>query len=298
MLIHLSGRGTVAARSCRPGFTLLEMVLVLVLSGIVLGVVSGMGNGLQRQLRDTARRIEVAEQLSAARAILPLDLRSLSPGDGDIRAGEARDSSLEMRSAVAHGIVCGVTAGAILLAPFRPPGGRSASWSAQPGDTLWVLTDSDTAWRATTMTDVHATRSTCAALASDASASVFDLDHLATVRVRDSLLLAAGSAIRVTRPIHYSLYRGGDGLWYLGIRSWNSATSQFNGVQPLSGPYAPPGPTGSRIEYFDADGNRVPSGAWDTRRIARTEWVLLSSSQRDTLHPDSSRVVVAVRNRP
>lgn len=292
-----TARGSGAKRSCLPGFTLLEMVLVLVLSGIVLGVVSGIGNGLHRQLRDTARRIEIAEELSATRAILPLDLRSLSPADGDIRAGEARDSSLEMRSAVANGVVCGITAGAVLLAPFRPPGGRSVSWSAQPGDTLWVLADSDSTWRATTITDVRPTRATCPSLISEASGSVFDLGHLATLRLGDSLPLAAGNPIRVTRPIRYSLYRGGDGLWYLGVRSWNSAISQFNGVQPLSGPYAPPSPTGSRIEYFDADGNRIASGAWDTRRIARTEWVLLSSSPRDTLHPDSSRVVVAMRNR-
>jgi hypothetical protein len=131
----------------------------------------------------------------------------------------------------------------------------------------------------------------------DASASVFDLDHLATLRVRDSLPLATGSAVRVTRPIRYSIYRGGDGLWYLGVRSWNAALSRFNGVQPLSGPYAAPSPAGSRIEYFDADGDRVPSGASDTRPIARTEWVLLSSSPRDTLLPDSSRFVVAARNR-
>ena len=293
-----NARGTGAERSCLPGFTLLEMVLVLVLSGIVLGVVSGIGNGLHRQLRDTARRIEIAEELSAARAILPLDLRSLSPGDGDIRAGEARDSSLEMRSAVANGIVCGITNGAVMLAPFRPPGGRSVSWSAQPGDTLWVLNDADSAWRPTRITDVHTTRGICPSLVSDASASAFDLDHLATVGVRDSLALAPGNAVRVTRRIRYSLYRGGDGLWYLGVRSWNAATSSFNGVQPLSGPYAPPSATGSRIEYFDTDVNRVPSGASDTRRIARTEWVLLSSSQRGTLHQDSSRVVVAVRNRP
>ena len=291
-----SARSNGGSGSCLSGFTLLEMVLVLVLSGIVFGVVSGIGNGLHRQLRDTARRIEIAEELSAARAILPLDLRSLSPGGGDIRAGEARDSSLEMRSAVANGVICGITAGAVLLAPYRLPGGRSASWSAQPGDTLWVLADSDSTWRATTIIDVRATRGSCPALISEASGSVFDLVHLATLRLRESLPLAAGNAIRVTRPIRYSLYRGGDGLWYLGVRSWNSATSQFNGVQPLSGPYAPPSPTGSRVEYFDADGNRVPSGAWDTRRIARTEWVLLSSSPRDTLHPDSSRVVVAMRN--
>lgn len=281
------------------GFTLLEMVVVLVLSAIVLGIVTAIGNRLQHQLHDTTQRIEIAEELSTASAILPLELRSLAPADGDVRGGEARDSSLEMRSTVAAAVACGGAPGALLVAPFRLAGGRHAAWSVQAGDTLWLLTSSDSTerWRALPIHDIHPARASCPALTGDAASSVFDLGSLVTIEVSDSTAAVPGTPLRVTRPIRYSIYRGSDGLWYLGVRSWSAATAQFNGIQPLSGPYTPPGPTGSHIEYFDVDGDRVSSGAPDTRGIARIEWLLRSPPRADAQLADSSRLVVAMRNR-
>jgi hypothetical protein len=116
--------------------------------------------------------------------------------------------------------------------------------------------------------------------------------------VADSIADSSVVLARITRPLRYSLYRAGDGWWYLGIRTWNPATAQFNGVQPTAGPYAPPGRNGSRIEYFDSAGNAISSGTPDTRGIARIEWLLATVPRGTTPGvPDSVRIVVAPRNR-
>lgn len=284
------------------GFTLFEAVLVLALTGLVLGIVTAVGIRLQRQLRDTQSRIETGEQLSTVAAILPLDLRGLSPAAGDIRAGEARDSSLELRSTLTSAVVCGGTAASPLLAPFLPSGAGSAIATTLPGDTVWLLADSDSGerWLPTTIRAVRTGSASCTLFAGDAGGMVVDVRHTTTLDLRDTIPFVSGSVVRITRPVRYSLYRASDGFWYLGVRTWNSASARFNGVQPLSGPYASPGsgPDDSRIEYFDGRESVVPSGNVDTRSIARIEWLVRTGGGADAPVPrDSARIVVAMRNR-
>lgn len=288
--------------AARRAFTLLEAVLVLALTGIVLGIVTGVGIRLQRQLRDTQTRIETGEQLSTVAAILPLDLRGLSPAAGDLRAGEARDSSLELRSTIASAVVCGGAVGSPLLAPFLLSGGRSSAAAALPGDTLWLLADSDSGerWLPTAIRAVRAASGSCPLFAGDAGRMVVDGGHMITADLRDTVPFESGSVARITRPIRYSIYRASDGLWYLGVRTWNSASARFNGVQPLSGPYASPGSgwDNSRIEYFDSLESAVPSGKADTRSVARIEWLVRAGGGTAAAFPrDSARIVIAMRNR-
>lgn len=287
-------------RSARAGFTLFELVLVLALTGIVLGLVSAIGTRLQRQLADSESHIQTAEQLAVVSALLPLDVRSLSPSADDIRTGEARDSSLELRSIVATAVTCSAAADSLIVAPYLLAGGRQPTFPAQFGDTLWVLVDTDTAesWRAVSIRSVRSMTGACRAVSDAATRSVLDLDHLIGLQLHDSVPADAGSIVRITRPIRYSFYRSSDGHWYLGLRTWNTAVAQFNGIQPLSGPYAPPALDATRIEYYDEAGNRLTSGMGDTRSIARIEWLVESeSSGGRTPIVDSVRVAVAIRNR-
>jgi hypothetical protein len=271
------------------------------LTGLVLGIVSTVGVRLQRQLRDTQARIDTGEQLSAVAAILPLDLRGLSPAAGDVRAGEARDSSLELRSTIATAVVCGGTAATPLLAPFLQSGGRSSGAAIVPGDTLWLLADTEGGerWMSTAIRAVHSGSGSCTPFAGDAGRMVVDVGHVMTLDIRDTLPFVSGSVGRITRPLRYSIYRASDGLWYLGVRTWNSASVEFNGIQPVSGPYAPPGsgPGNSRIEYFDSLDRALPSGISDTRSIARIEWLVRGGSADAAFPRDSARIVIAMRNR-
>jgi prepilin-type N-terminal cleavage/methylation domain-containing protein len=283
------------------GFTLIEMLSVLVLGAIVLGLVFAIGMRLERQLGDQAARLSTGEQLAAAAELLPLDMRQLSPKAGDIRSGQARDSSLEIRATVASAIVCGGGPGTLMLAPLLAARARRAASSIQIDDTLWLLVDADGAesWRPVRARAVRASPGSCAPFADGSGRNVFDAAHLIAADVTDSAGFPPGTMVRVTRPVRYSIYRSSDGRWYLGVRTWNAADGRFNSIQPWAGPYAPPGTSdhASRLAYYDSAGNVIASAASDTRGIARIEATMLGEPLAGGRLEDSLRIVVALRNR-
>jgi len=282
----------------RRAFTLAEVLITLALSALVLGIAVSVGARLQHRLLGESARLAVAEQLSSAAQIVPLDFRAASPVSGDV--AEARDTSLQLRTTIATGVVCGGSPSSILIASYLGAGGRPLALSATPGDTLWMLVDGDTLeeWRPFRLSGARRVAASCAAL--DATgAQLFDVGHLWAADLRDSAVVAAGSFVRLTRPVRYSFYRAGDGHWYLGVHSWNSATLQFNLVQPLAGPYASPLRGGTGFRYFDATDAALPLGGSDGRRVARVDMQLVAEAAAPGLPvpTDTERVVVALQNR-
>ena len=245
----------------RRGFTLVEVSIALALAALVLGLVFAVGSRLGKQSRDEAERLAVSEQLTAAAEVLPIDLRGLSPLGGDIASGEARDTSLQlrqrspMRSSAAHRRRHGP------LLPYLGAGGRSVVSGVQDGDTLGCCP--------TTTRASAGARSGCGPR----------IGHQAPVPSspmpkgrKCSTLLICGPPIsataqsrcrarslRVTRPMRFSFYRASDGHWYLGLRTWNSLSSEFNAIQPVSGPFGPPsGGGGTSFIYFDTTELALP----------------------------------------
>ena len=289
----MHGRGP-----ARPAFTLVEALITLALGALVLGMVVSVGARLQHRLLATSARLSVTEQLASAAELLPLDLRAASPVAGDIV--EARDTSLQLRTTTATGVVCSGSATSILVAPYLGPGGRSLIPTASPGDTLWLLADGDSLeqWRSFRITGTRRVAGLCSALDAT-SAPLFDTTHLWATDLLDSAAATPGTFVRITRPVRYSFYRAGDGHWYLGARSWNVAAAQFNLVQPLAGPYASPLQGGTGFRYFDASGAVLPFGAAAGRRVARVEaqFVAEAAVLGARVPIDTERVVVALRNR-
>jgi hypothetical protein len=78
----------------------------------------------------------------------------------------------------------------------------------------------------------------------------------------------AGTVLRVTRPVRYSLYRGGDSRWYLGQRDWNVASLRFNTIQPVSGPFSSASSHGLVFQYVDSMGAALPIPVSDPRAIS------------------------------
>jgi type II secretory pathway component PulJ len=286
----------------RRGFTLAEIALALVLGALVLGLVATIGSRLQQRLALQADRLSTREQLSSAAEVLPIDLRALSPNGGDIAVGEARDSSIQLRATIANALVCAATSTTLLLAPYLAPGGRAVAMPMQPGDTVWLLVDNDSGegWRPLRLRGARTVLGSCSPPLDADGAKVFDVAHIWSADVADSVAATMGAIARITRPMRFSFYRASDSRWYLGIRSWNSATLQFNTIQPVSGPFAAvTQDRGTRFQYFDDAGTRLLSTSADTRQIARIEAILFSEpSSRSVASPrDSIAVVVALRNR-
>lgn len=284
----------------RPGFTLAELLLVLVLGCIALGIASTVGVRLQRDLSSESARVAVDEQLAGAAEVLPIDFRALSPSAGDIVAAGARDTSLDVRATIGSAIVCSSVPGTINIAFHRGGGGQIIAPRAAPGDTLWLLVDADQGerWRPAPISALRRADGVCDAL--DATAEqVVDRSHLWAADIHDSILAQPGAALRITRPERFSIYRASDGQWYVGLRSWNSGLRAYNGVQPIAGPFrSPSSPRGTRLTYFDSAGALITAGSTDTRAIARIEAVLAADvSVPAKAAVESLTVVTALRNR-
>jgi hypothetical protein len=292
------------APSRRWGFTLAELMIVLVLAGSILGLLAAVTNKLHRDLGYAAARMAGGDQLRHAASMLPLDLRALASAAGDIHAGEARELSLEVDAATASAVVCSAAGDAVVLAPFAAADGEPAGATVGSGDRLWVLVDSDSgeSWHGMTA-GVVASASSCNALApvnapmpplvSNRAYSVtVGAEHLAHTKV--------GAPVRITRPLRYEVYRAGDGRWYLGLSTWSAGLSRFATVQPISGPYRSPNDrdVSTHFSYFDSNGTSVPYGVSDTRGITRIEarFVPEVVGRGNGSAKDSLVVVVALRN--
>jgi hypothetical protein len=297
MLTFASRSRAGSLTTARGGFTLAETMLVVVLGAIVLGLVATIGNNLQRQLTGQATRLSVGQQLGAGAELLPLDLRPTSPTARDIV--EASDSALQLRATIGSAVVCSVSGGTVTVAPFLGAYKQSVLPSLQAGDSLWLLADEDSAetWLVARIQGWRRAATGCPAL-DTTGAATFDLAHLWSADVSDASGVAQGAVVRFTRPLRFAFYRAGDGQWYLGLRSWNTAAAQFNLVQPLSGPYVPPGAgAATRFEYFDGTGTAWSLGTAGTTSIARIEALLVAPAPTINGAADSQRVVIALRNR-
>ena len=254
----------------RPGVTLIELLVTMTVGGLALALVAVICLRQQRVISDLSQAAALTAQLRDAAAILPIDLRALSSGLGDIR--DARDTSLEVRATIASAVVCDTARAGVSLAPAASGAVafRGGLTTIEPGDSAWLLTLDDTSerWRPFGVVDVFA-------------GPVRDCDalgpKLASQRtsprvglVLDSVASATwiGRPVRVTRPVRYSLYRGGDGSWWLGERDWNAASSRFNSIQPVAGPFLSPPARGFRLTYFDSAGAAVATPVVNSRAIA------------------------------
>jgi hypothetical protein len=297
----------------RRGVTTIELVVVLAVAGVLSAAI---GTLLRRQQRFYTRAASIVEHRASLRdatAILPAELRALSPAGGDVLAFS--DSSLEIRATIGAGIVCSVGAdgSSIDIAPATPAlAGTLAAFSTTPqsGDVALVydprLPDDpdDDRWAARSVSSVAAIADACA------TSPLITADRAALPRLR--LRLVAGSSIPATangafahvlRRVRYRLYRSSTADWYLGYSEWDGTA--YTVVQPVSGPFAAysrqSATTGLSFRYFDVDGGEVLS-IGDVSRITRVEVAARAaragglSTDAEPLR-DAQDITVRLRNR-
>jgi prepilin-type N-terminal cleavage/methylation domain-containing protein len=248
-------------RRHRAGFTLPEILIALACAAVVCAAIAAIALRQQRLFGELADDAAVTGRLREVIATLPIDLRAVSPAGGDIR--EAHDTALEIRATIASAVVCDTVGGAsgrsAILGPAVAGAETYAAFLATvaAGDTAWLLDARDTIeqWIPRRVTSVSTTTtSRCASGGPVLSGAPFATTSLAL----DTLAPARpGSAIRVTRPVRYSLYKSSDGSWQLGARDWNATTARFNTIQPVAGALLPPPGRGLVFSYFDSGGVAV-----------------------------------------
>jgi prepilin-type N-terminal cleavage/methylation domain-containing protein len=290
----------------RLGFTLVEMVVALALTGIVLSLVSAIALRQQRLVDDLADQRTVAARLREAATLLPIQLRGASPSD----LRDASDTSLELRATIATAIVCDTVASKLVLAPAADGDERYASFVApiEAGDSIWILTNGATpSWRVSLVTDVGSrTPGGCGALGPSLTGAALRASRV-TVTTADASLAPIGLPVRVTRPVRYSVYRASDGNWYVGEREWNNVLARFNAIQPVVGPFLAAS-AGLSFGYADTTGASLPVPVADRTRVARIDVTLhaqtrnavraFGSASTNGKRTDSTVFLVALRNRP
>ncbi len=293
----------------RSGFTLVELLIVLVLLGIVGGGLMRMVANQQRFYQGTYDLIELRSQLRQAEAVLTSDLRGMSSPGGDLVT--MTDSSMDFRYTMGSSISCTTPAGSTIIIPPTTTANDNilTNWLdvPAPGDTAYVFDDSlnttsssDDVWRPYEISSISAGAGTCAA-AYNAQSSGYSI--LMTTSISPTVL--QGAPIRFVRRAHYSLYQSSnDNSWYLGYMCSSCGNTT---VSPIAGPFLPYDPTtgsgtsGIRITYFDSTGATTAN----TANVARVNIVLRGQTRsalnvsglKRGVYVDSIRMNVALRNR-
>lgn len=269
----------------RQGVTLVELLVALTLAAVVLGSATTV---LLRQHRAAAAlgsALATDAQLRGATGALAAELAVLSTSAGDLTAGEASDTALQLRSLVSRGVACDEGVGVIIVADEagEPPGALDGS-VPKVGDSLWWYAgDSTGRWRSARIASADSIIAPCPLT----SASARPARRLGTVGADT---VPAGAPLRITRSVRYAFYLSGDGSWQLGMREWIDATARFAAPQPVAGPFVMRhAESRTGIRYFDDAGDELalgPTGV-DVARIARLRLTVLVAAGVRALASDS-----------
>lgn len=263
------------ARRAARGATLVAVLVGVTLGTLVLALVGGAMVALLRQAHRQHERLQARAQLAQAVDALSAELRGLAANPAAPEGSDlllVADSAIELRAPLGGGAACRVAPAELeLLAATDPAGAPAAWWRGPPreGDVAFVhddaLPDSGVGvWHARPIT--AADRSTTACRTGLLAPRAPPPAHWRLTLGGAPLPATVhdGAPVRVGRRRRYSLYRAGDGLWYLGQREWDATGAT---LQPVAGPLAPyaPGAGGLTITALDAAGaaiaGPVPAGA-------------------------------------
>lgn len=240
----------------------------MAMSAVVLGAATSTFVRQQRGAGDHAARSRAESQLRAAIAELHVALAGLSPGAGDLAAGEARDTAVQLRTVVGNAVTCDSSAGQVTIAADDSSNGSTNGFATAPriGDTIWWRRRDTSAWAARVVRDVAAATGPCRSV----GGAMHSLLRL-TFGLPDTV--PRGVPVRLTRQTRYAFYRAADGTWQLGVAEWSEVLHAFASPQPIAGPFTLVAPDGARtgFRWFASDGTPLPVGTngIDVTRVAR-----------------------------
>lgn len=320
-------------RGMRSGFTLIELMVVVVLMALIGTSLTLL---LMRQQRFYRAVVSIADSRARMRDIaniLPTDLRSISTSGADILA--FNETSIQFRAFVGTSIVCNFPAapapvGQVIELPPRvlASGNYLTAWINPPGagDIAYLYDDgpapgnADDTWQRFAITDtVSATDATwCASgltpaytTAADAGARRF---RITLGAAPNQAQVKRGAVVRFMREVRYSAYQAGDNQWYVGYQTCTPAGGNVAGVcgtiELLAGPVQPASTdtltSGFFLVLYNSSGTRLTAVA-ATDTIARISVGIRTAAQSlrqatatkvvSITGGDSLRFVIGLRNR-
>ncbi len=234
----------------RRGFTLIELMIAIVLTGIVLGsIYQTLGNN-QRFYRSTSQILDVQQGIRAVAQLLPSELREVDAVAGDILA--MGPDSITIKALRNTYFVCGITLNGtkVIVRNDMIYGYRSIDPTR---DRALIFRDgatgvmSDDTWQDFPITSVGP-----AAVCTDGSGAGTTINLGGTftgVTALDSNY-TVGSPVRTYERVTYRLYVDSVGTGWLGVR--NFVNGAWGSVSPIAGPLNTTG--GIRLTYYDSTG--------------------------------------------
>ncbi|MGH7625765.1 MAG: prepilin-type N-terminal cleavage/methylation domain-containing protein [Gemmatimonadaceae bacterium] len=294
----------VTSRRAR-GFTLVEMLTVMVVLGVLVGAVAELTLRQQWFHQAVGLRLGVRRALHDAELLLRFDLRGLAPSRGDIYA--LSPDRVDYRSLIGVSVVCTLDSTRTVIGiPIRRSTGASlTSWRTAPqeGDTVLVyetaLSPDSVQWRVHVLVAEPAAGGNCP-VASGLSASAADAAGALRLTLTPALpaTVTPGASIRFVRAARYQLYRASDDRWYLGYTDClASRATPCATIQPVSGPYAAGGLRFSFRDSTGAETNDPERFAW-LQVVVRAVATAPSRAQGYEAGPfaDSLTLIIRPRN--
>jgi len=315
---------TLTSQRRRAGFTLIEILVVLVLMGVFMAAMVKLLLRQQRFYNSTSQLIQTRSQIRQATFMLPADLRGLSRQAGDIAI--MTDSSIEIRSVFGSSVVCIVNPAAswISTVPVRQASGASmTNWKIAPAvnDSVAVydegasISPTDDGWRLAritqvTLVTVHTATAGCPTttrLTQAADLVASNPSYQFTLSPAPVATTLSGASVRFFRRVHYSLWKWAtDGQWYLAYYDCvPNRVPVCATPQPIAGPlrpYAAPGTTsGLEFTYYDSTGavtaNRLLVARISVVARAQGQSTINLTGAAAIPLRDSMRIEVGLRNR-
>jgi prepilin-type N-terminal cleavage/methylation domain-containing protein len=314
----------------RPGFSLTELMIVVVLVGIIGTILTTLLLRQQRFHRAVTSVTDARARMRDIATILPTDLRSISSAGADILAIDV--NAKQFRAFIGTAVMCRFADAQVIEVPPQnlTSGNVLTAWitTPAPNDVAFIYDDGTTAgnaddtWQRFTITDtLSAVDATwCPPNTTPPFTQVLDA---AKTRYRFTLATApnqarvrVGAPIRFAREVRYSVYQGNDGQWYVG---YERCTPNVDPTQPgvcanrevLAGPVLPVTSdtltSGMFFVYYDQNGNRITNVA-QANQIARISVGIRTTSeslrrasasqiQSTLVGGDSLRFTIGIRNR-
>jgi prepilin-type N-terminal cleavage/methylation domain-containing protein len=244
----------------RRGFTLVELMVGLLLLGIISAGIYRVLVKNQQLYLTNSQKVDVGQNLRAAAAILPAELREIDAADGDL-VGMGSDSvrirayrvfSVVCTAPVLGGALTGLTLNVRQALTF---GVRNFS----NGDSILVYYEGDSTKRgddtwARGVVTGGPVASTCP---TDLNASwLMTISLAAGTWSNTANQMLKGAPVRAFESITYKNVQASDGNYYLSYRN-------SSGLTPLVGPLTS---TGLAFAYYDSTG-AVTATAANVKRI-------------------------------
>jgi prepilin-type N-terminal cleavage/methylation domain-containing protein len=235
----------------RRGFTIVELLVVLLLLGLVTGSLYALLNNTQRVSRAQSERIDMQSNMRLGALFLPAELREVGYDTSAVAGTVTPDilgmgqDSIAFRAVRASGVICNVSGGRVVIdTAFNyaqltaPAANMTLDVFAERADTLV----SDDSWETYTITNV--TSGTCSGSYMYGARSGIRID---ATGVPAAGVLVLGSPFRVLESVVYRIYSSG-GQYWLGTRSITAGGS----IQPILGPLF--SDSGFQVTYLDKAG--------------------------------------------